>query len=44
MHEQLGGFYYDDHAFEKTLGYRESREMVVLENGARYEGEWLKNS
>jgi len=38
MREQLGGFYYDDHYFEKTLGQREQREMVVLENGARYEG------
>ena len=44
MREQLGAFHYDDHQFEKQLGYRERRDMVILENGARYEGEWLKGS
>jgi len=27
--------------FEATLGKREQRELVALENGARYAGEWL---
>jgi len=44
MREQLGAFSYDDFQFEKQLGKREGREMVILENGARYEGEWLTSS
>ena len=42
MREQLGEFNYDDFQFEKELGNRERRDMVTLENGARYEGEWLQ--
>ena len=42
MREQLGPFSYDEVAFEKQLGVREQRDMVILENGARYEGEWLR--
>ncbi len=37
----MGVFQYDDIAFEKQLGQRESQDMVILENGARYEGEWM---
>ena len=44
MREQLGDFNYDDHAFEKTLGVRENRQMIMLESGAQYEGEWLRNT
>jgi len=42
MRDQLGEFNYDDFQFEKSLGNREQRDMVILENGARYEGEWLQ--
>jgi len=41
MRAQLGEFCYDDDQFERQLGDREQRIMVILENGARYEGEWL---
>ena len=41
MRLELGDFIYDDTAFERKLGQREQRNMVTLENGARYEGEWL---
>jgi hypothetical protein len=34
----LGDFDYSDEP--ENLGEREVREMAVLENGARYEGEW----
>jgi len=44
MRAQLGAFSYDDDQFEKMLGERENRMMVILENGARYEGEWLVNT
>ena len=44
MRERLGPFVYNDYQFEKELGQRERREMVILENGARYEGEWLVQS
>jgi hypothetical protein len=44
MRAQLGDFQYDDDHFERSLGDREQRNMVVLENGARYEGEWLLGS
>ena len=44
MRAQLGDFQYDDEHFERSLGDREQRSMVVLENGARYEGEWLLGS
>ena len=44
MRAQLGDFQYDDDNFERSLGDREQRPMVVLENGARYEGEWLLGS
>jgi hypothetical protein len=36
---------FDDHEYEKSLaGRRDVREGVVLENGARYEGEWQEGS
>ena len=44
MRAQLGPFAYDDMQFEKQLGDRERRQMVVLENGAQYEGEWIRGS
>jgi len=40
MRQQLGPFEFQEH-LEKDLGKRMFREMVVLENGARYNGEWL---
>jgi hypothetical protein len=40
IREQLGDFEYGKP--EPSLGMnRESRPMISLENGARYEGEWL---
>lgn len=44
MRAQLGEFSYDDDQFERQLGEREQRPMVILENGARYEGEWLTST
>lgn len=41
MRANLGEFVYEDFPFEKKLGPREYREAAVLENGARYEGEWI---
>ena len=43
MREKLGPFSYDDHKFERNLGQREERDIIILENGARYEGQWLVN-
>ena len=43
MREQLGPFNYDDLESENQPGELEQREMVTLEDGARYEGEWLKD-
>ena len=43
MRDRLGEFDYDDLQLEKQLGKRETRAMAVLENGARYEGEWLSD-
>jgi hypothetical protein len=34
----LGDFDYGEEP--KGLGRREMREMLLLENGAKYEGEW----
>lgn len=39
IREQLGDFDYDEEP--KGLGKRELRDMVLLENAAKYEGEWL---
>lgn len=39
----LDKFKYDDYSFESTLGERETRPLTVMENGARYTGEWVKN-
>ena len=39
IREQLGDFDYDEEP--AGLGRRELREMMLLENGAKYEGEWL---
>jgi hypothetical protein len=41
MRQELGDFVFEDYDFDKSLGRREKREATVLENGARYEGEWL---
>ena len=41
MRAELGDFIYDDVAFERKLGKREQRVTMILENSARYEGEWL---
>ncbi len=42
IREQLGDFEFGQDP--QGLGKREFRSMVVLENGARYEGEWLNGS
>jgi hypothetical protein len=42
IREQLGDFDYDKEP--QNLGRREERQMVILENGAKYEGQWLLNS
>ena len=44
MRDQLGPFIYDDHEYERSLGQREVRQMVILENGAQYEGQWLRGT
>ena len=44
MRATLGPFNYNDHAHEQRLGDREVRPMQVLENKARYQGEWLVNT
>ena len=44
MRAELGDFVYDDYQFEKNLGPREQRVTAILENGARYEGEWIVNT
>jgi len=41
MRQNLGEFIYNDQLFEQELGAREQRIVVTLENGAKYEGEWL---
>jgi len=42
IRQELGDFDFGDEP--AGLGRRELRPMVVLENGAKYEGEWLINS
>ena len=44
MRADLGEFNYNDSQFERILGPREQRSSVVLENGARYDGEWIPNT
>lgn len=44
MRADLGEFIYNDSYFERQLGPREQRVSVVLENGARYDGEWIPNT
>jgi hypothetical protein len=34
-------FVYDKVDFEATLGARENKPLIVMENGAHYTGEWL---
>lgn len=43
MRAQKGPFVYNDFEYEESLGEREVRPMQVLENKARYQGEWLVN-
>jgi hypothetical protein len=38
--EQLGTYNYDDNKPSSDGVKREQKEMFVMENGARYEGEW----
>ena len=40
----LGPFNYDDKAYEVTLGNVEDRPEEMLENAAKYKGEWLLGS
>jgi len=43
MREQLGDFVFDDGEFEAQIqGKVENRDVIMLENQARYEGQWLK--
>lgn len=44
MRQQLGPFVYDDHKYEMSLGQRDNRQMAILENGAQYEGQWLRGT
>lgn len=44
IREQLGDFKYEDAAYEKQLGQCEHRPLVLLENGAQYEGEWTRGT
>jgi hypothetical protein len=44
MKQRLGEFDYNDLQFEKTLGSRVDKPVVLLENGAKYHGEWLVDS
>jgi hypothetical protein len=44
MRADLGEFVYDDTNFEKAAGPREARITVILENGARYERDWLRST
>lgn len=39
----LDPFSFDAESEERELGQREERPLVVLDNGARYTGEWLVN-
>ena len=41
---ELGDFNYDDFNYEAGLGNREERGEELLENAARYRGEWLVGS
>jgi hypothetical protein len=38
---ELGDFVYDEFQYEADLGKREERGEEMLENAARYKGEWL---
>jgi hypothetical protein len=40
----LGDFVYNEFTYEKTLGRRELRDGQILENGAKYCGEWLQGT
>jgi len=40
----LGEFFYQDSVQESKLGQRETRKATILENGAKYEGEWIVGS
>ena len=43
MREKLGNFIYNDsEADTKNYNKVEVREMIILENQARYEGQWLR--
>lgn len=42
MMRQLGPFFYGELANDGVP--REKRPLIMLENGAKYEGEWLKNT
>ena len=41
--KKLFCFIYDYHKFERNLGQLEERDIIILENGARYKGQWLVN-
>lgn len=41
---QIGDFKFDDHKFEAMLGNRELRKLTLMDNGAKYTGEWLLDS
>ena len=40
----LGDFKYDDPKDEKQYGERVYRDTTVLDSGAHYKGEWLRNA
>jgi hypothetical protein len=44
MKLKLGDFEYDEFKFEKDLGSRTEKPVILLENGAKYLGEWLNHT
>ena len=42
--EECSFIFFDYPKFMETLGQLEERDMIILENGARYEGQWLVNT
>ena len=44
MRAKLEEFGYDDSQLEIRLGECEARDMEITEDGARYQGEWLKGT
>ncbi len=41
---ELGHFHYGPPRYEDDHVPREKRPLILLENGAKYEGEWLRGA